>query len=142
MKASYLAGNYLSSNSASPFKTEINRCFNSFVPKVQKIGEDAIKRIESRSSYDFHKFEEDIFALLHVILPSAQRLGDRFIGKKVPDGIAAIPMTKSKRFCITWDCKYSDTQYELKEKPTKTIEYLKKIPELPVVKNSSVTNPV
>ena len=135
VSVSELAANYLSSNSASPFKTEINRCFNSFVPKVQKIGEDAIKRIESRSSYDFHKFEEDIFALLHVILPSAQRLGDRFIGKKVPDGIAAIPMTKSKRFCITWDCKYSDTQYELKEKPTKTIEYLKKIPELPVVKN-------
>ncbi len=132
---SELAWDYLSDSRTGRFSSEIDRCLDSFILRVMESGKNSLERIEAKKEYDFHKFEEDVFSLIHVILPTAQRLGDQFIGKKVPDGIASVPLTGKKRFCITWDCKYSDTEYNLVEKPSKTIHYLKKLPELSVVRN-------
>lgn len=130
-----LATNQLSGANFGTFSSEIERCLDSLIQRVQANGRAALKRITEEQEYDFRMFEQDIFSLLHVILPSAQRLGDQFIGKKVSDGIAAIPLREGKRFCVTWDCKHSSTIYRLTEEPGKTIRYLKKLPELPVVRN-------
>lgn len=119
-----------------PLKDEINSCLNNLQRRIDSNCKNALERIEQNDpSYDFHKFEEDIYAIFHFILPSAQRLGDQFIGKRVSDGIAAVPLTTDTRFCITWDCKYSESRYALNDPPRKIIRYLETLSQLPVVKN-------
>jgi|GEM_PF-4112765 len=117
------------------FTQEIRRCLDSNAQRISFNYTNALTRIEQKGAdYDFHKFEEDVFSLIHSVFPSAQRLGDQFIGKRVSDGIAAVPLEAEKRFCITWDCKYSDSNYALKDPPRKIVKYLETLSSLPVVR--------
>jgi hypothetical protein len=113
---------------------EINETIDNSVDRVVNNYEYAISRYGKPGQYDFRAFEKDMYSILHYILPVAQRLGDDLIGKRVSDGIASLPLQKGNRFCITWDCKYTNGEYTFKEPYKKTVIYLEKLSKLPIVK--------
>ncbi len=127
--------NKLTNSNQKLFTAEIDSCLNATQTRIENNYRNALARLERTGDYDFHKFEEDTFSLVHFLLPTSQRLGDQFIGKRVPDGIAAIPLSSSERFCVSWDSKYSTAQYAFSEKPAKSAYYIKRLQPLPVVKN-------
>lgn len=119
-------------NGASPLLEQIDASINGTEQRIDSNWNNSLERIEKHENYNFDKFEEDIYSLLHIVLPTAQRLGNQFIGKRVPDGIAAIPL--DAHFCATWDCKYSSTTYRFTESPKKIARYVDTLSTFPIVK--------
>lgn len=78
--------------------------------------------------YGDQDFEKDIFNVLHELFLVGDRLGGKFAGVPAPDGIVSVqnygkPM---KRFCLSWDCKYSVTKsgYQLNDPADKHRKYI------------------
>jgi hypothetical protein len=117
-----------------PLLAEINSTIDNAIDRTVNNYEYAIARLEMKSGYNYHLFEKDMYSLIHFMSPIAQRLGDDLIGKRVSDGIVSIPLDEEKRFCITWDCKYTSATYNFREPYKKTVTYLQKLSELPIVK--------
>ncbi len=117
-----------------PLLAEINGTIDNAIDRTVNNYEYAIARLEMKSGYDYHLFEKDMYSLIHFISPIAQRLGDDLIGKRVSDGLVSIPLDEERRFCVTWDCKYTSDIYNFREPYKKTVTYLQKLSKLPIVR--------
>ncbi|WP_127132510.1 hypothetical protein [Pseudoflavitalea rhizosphaerae] len=120
-------------------KTSIDAQKKKWQAKVIQKATLSFNRIRSKgANYGDQFFEKDIYNLLHVLFPIADRLGGKFAGVKAPDGIISIQDygKPRKRFCFGWDCKFSlfTKGYQLNDKPEKHKHYLSTLS-----KNETVT---